>query len=121
MSDKEQDILQGNLIADEVSQTQATMTFVAICGEARAGKSKLIEQLTQSVKQLTSNSENTLTISEIIKDSTIEEELESQAQLDGILTELHEADERIAKDRQDTVRLGKETRAMLTDLRKQLG
>lgn len=63
----------------------------------------------------------TTTTSEIAKDSLLEEESKISARLDDILSQLQAADDRIAKDRQDTVRLGQETKVMLTDLRKQLG
>lgn len=46
---------------------------------------------------------------------------EYSAELDEIFTSLHKADDRIAETRQNTVRLGIETRSMLDDLRKQLG
>jgi hypothetical protein len=45
---------------------------------------------------------------------------EENAQLDEIFTQLHEADDYIAKTRQNTTRLRVETRSMLNDLRKQL-
>ena len=43
------------------------------------------------------------------------------AKLDEIITQLHDADRHITQTRQNTVRLGTETRSMLNDLRKQLG
>ena len=46
---------------------------------------------------------------------------EYSAELDEIFTSLHKADDHIAETRQNTVRLGTETRSMLNDLRKQLG
>jgi predicted nucleic acid-binding Zn-ribbon protein len=49
------------------------------------------------------------------------EESEYIAELDEIFARLHASDERIAKNRKDIERLGEETRAMLTDLRKQFG
>lgn len=48
------------------------------------------------------------------------EEQEYSNQLDNIFFTLHTTDDEIAKTRQNTVMLGKETRAMLNDLRKQL-
>ena len=63
----------------------------------------------------------TTTTSEVAKDSRLEEESKISARLDDILSQLRAADDRIAKDRQDTVRLGQETKVMLADLRKQLG
>ena len=63
----------------------------------------------------------TTTTSEVAKDSLLEEESKISARLDDILSQLQAADDRIAKDRQDTVRLGQETKVMLADLRKQLG
>lgn len=50
-----------------------------------------------------------------------EKNAEYSAEIDQIFTQLHEADKRIAETRQNTVRLGIETRSMLDDLRKQLG
>lgn len=50
-----------------------------------------------------------------------EEKSEFDSQLDDIFTELHAADDRITKDCEDIVLLGKETRTILSDLRKQLG
>lgn len=42
-------------------------------------------------------------------------------ELDNIFTKLHQADDRISKDREETLRLATETRTMLTDLRKHFG
>jgi hypothetical protein len=56
-----------------------------------------------------------------IKNFELQEESKYSAELDEILTQLHEADDRIAETRQNTVQLGIETRSMLDDLRKQLG
>ena len=48
-------------------------------------------------------------------------ESENSIELNKIFTQLHDADQYIAETRQNTVRLGTETRSMLDDLRKQLG
>lgn len=58
-----------------------------------------------------------------ITDINIELEVDSEysAELDEILSQLNDTDDRIVETRQNTVRLGIETRSMLDDLRKQLG
>ena len=56
-----------------------------------------------------------------LTNSETEENSEHSAELEKIFTKLHAADDRIAETRQNTVRLGIETRSMLDDLRKQLG
>jgi len=56
-----------------------------------------------------------------VEDSELENESKYSAELDEIFTQLHEADYCIAETRQNTVRLGIETRSILDDLRKQLG
>ena len=56
-----------------------------------------------------------------LESQEIEENSEYYAELSTIFTQLHEADSYIAKTRQNTVKLGLETRAILADLRKQLG
>jgi hypothetical protein len=54
------------------------------------------------------------------KNSELENESKYSAELNEILTQLHEADDYISETRQNTSRLGVETRSMLDDLRKQL-
>lgn len=56
-----------------------------------------------------------------LTNSETEENSEYSAQLEKIFTQLQEEDHLIAETRQNTVRLGIETRSMLDDLRKQLG
>ncbi len=63
---------------------------------------------------------NIPTYSGEVQDSELDKESEYSAELDKIFTQLHKADDRIAETRQNTVRLGIETRSMLDDLRKQL-
>ncbi len=50
-----------------------------------------------------------------------EEEEEIEEEEEEIFNLLHKADEYIAETRQNTMRLGIETRLMLNDLRRQLG
>lgn len=56
-----------------------------------------------------------------VENSETENNSKYSAELDEIFTQLHEADYCIAETRQNTVRLGIETRSILDDLRKQLG
>ncbi|MEM6612063.1 MAG: hypothetical protein AAF652_07385 [Cyanobacteria bacterium P01_C01_bin.72] len=56
-----------------------------------------------------------------LTNSKTEENSEYSAELEKIFTQLQEKDNLIAETRQNTVRLGIETRSMLDDLRKQLG
>ncbi len=56
-----------------------------------------------------------------LTNSETEENSEYSAELEKIFTQLQEKDELINKTRQNTARLGIETRSMLDDLRKQLG
>ena len=56
-----------------------------------------------------------------VENSELENESECSVELDEILTQLHEADSHIAETRQNTLRLGIETRSMLDGLRQQLG
>jgi hypothetical protein len=48
-------------------------------------------------------------------------ESKSVSELNNIFAQLHKADDRIIKDREDTVRLNNETKVMLADLRKKIG
>ena len=56
-----------------------------------------------------------------VANSKTQEYLKYSTELEEIFTQLHDADRHIAETRQNTVRLGIETRSMLDDLRKQLG
>lgn len=56
-----------------------------------------------------------------VKNSELDQSSKYIIELDNILLQLHEEDDYIAKDRKEIKRLGKQTRAMLTELRKQLG
>jgi hypothetical protein len=48
-------------------------------------------------------------------------ESKSVSELNNIFAQLHKVDNRIIKDREDTVRLKNETKVMLADLRKKIG
>ena len=48
-------------------------------------------------------------------------ESKSVSELNNIFAQLHKADDRIIKDREDTVRLNNETKIMLADLRNKIG
>lgn len=103
--------------AEAAEALGAAICGVAMLGVARAGKSTLVNALLSKSGE---HSEKEIQIIGV-ENSELENESEYSVELDEILTQLHEADSHIAETRQNTVRLGVETRSMLDDLRKQLG
>ena len=119
-----------------ISPDKDDKTKLVVIGEFRAGKTAFIHDCLvdlEAAKNLYDEKETVqLQLGEVYKrvelpkyvlESNLEklEESEYSAELDETFTQLHEADDRIAETRQNTMRLGIETRSMLDDLRKQLG
>jgi septin family protein len=104
---------------ERVTEAKESMT-VLVCGSFRSGKSAFIASLFPKQTELELLGES---LERSGFDCYFEEEENSEfdSQLDDILTELHASDERIAAYSEDIVLLGKETRAILTDLSKRLG
>lgn len=103
--------------AEAAEALGAAICRVAMLGAFRAGKSTLVNAL---LSESGEHSEKEIQIIGV-ENSELENESEYSVELDEILTQLHEADSHITETRQNTVRLGVETRSMLDDLRKQLG
>ncbi|MEO1005184.1 MAG: hypothetical protein AAFW67_04875 [Cyanobacteria bacterium J06638_38] len=107
------------------SSTESKRTLIMI-GETKAGKSEWINHCFTDLKTAKALFDKEFEQEvefklNLISNSEINNESEYTVELDEILTQLHQADDRIVAIRQNTARLGVETRSMLSDLRKQLG